>query len=588
MAEPIQDVFRFEVITRAEEGIRSLNAEALVSREELERLVSIPPNFEMGQASLPCFPFARVLKQRPQDIANAMADFINQSSNSFIDRAEAVSGYLNFFCKFESFGAWLCGAVNSGEIFSCGVLPGSQREKIVVEYAQPNTHKALHVGHLRCVVLGDAVSRILEYAGHEVVRATYPGDLGTHVAKILWYVRKHHEGLLPDHNHAQWLGQMYVKAADAFAAVEGTPEGVEVRAELSQVLSSIHDEEGEYFDLWKTTREWSFAEMRRMYQWLGVSFDVWYTESGCERPSVELVKQKFSEGFFTRDQGAIGIDLSEWKLGFAIFLKSDGHSLYLTKDLELMRQKFSDPKVSSSIYVVDARQQYHFRQLFKTAELMGYPQASRSVHLSYETVNTPDGKAFASRSFKGTGLNDVRSAMEAKVTSDYLERYRGIWADEQVKETAEHVTVGALKFGMLKVDNTTPVTFLLDEWLKLDGDTGPYLQYVHARCCTILDKQGLPEPASQMVFSETIEKVLIAQIARFNDYCLLSATQMRPSFIANFLIELARNFNRFYEACPIKSATGDLRNSRLLVVQATARVMAQGLALLGIPAPERM
>jgi arginyl-tRNA synthetase len=211
--------------------------------------------------------------------------------------------------------------------------------------------------------------------------------------------------------------------------------------------------------------------MRDVYEWLGVSFDVWYTESECDKPSAELVRHKLAEGFFAQDQGAVGIDLSPWKLGFAMFLKSDGNGLYITKDLELLRRKFEDPAVTRSVYVVDARQKLHFQQLFKTGELMGYPQATKSVHLSYETVNTEDGTPFSSRALNGLKLMDLKRDMESKVTADYLERYRGQWSDEDIRRTAEIVTIGALKYGMLKVDNNTQINFVRDEWLRLDTST---------------------------------------------------------------------------------------------------------------------
>ena len=188
----------------------------------------------------------------------------------------------------------------------------------------------------------------------------------------------------------------------------------------------------------------------------------------------------------------------------------------------------------------------------------------------------------------GLKLLDLRSAMEAKVTHDYLERYRGTWSDADIGKTAEEVTIGALKYGMLRVDNSTQVTFILDEWLKLDGDTGPYLQYMHARCCNILEKQGHPQSSNVVELHETEERALLFHLTRFNDFAQQAAAQLRPSVVAGYLYDLAKTFNRFYEACPIRSSEGALRNSRLLLVQSAARIMKQGLELLGIPAPSRM
>jgi arginyl-tRNA synthetase len=286
--------------------------------------------------------------------------------------------------------------------------------------------------------------------------------------------------------------------------------------------------------------------------------------------------------------GSIGIDLSDHKLGFALFLKSDGNGLYITKDLELLRRKFADPQVTSSLVVVDHRQKLHFQQVYKTAELIGYPQATQSATLLYETVNTSDGKPFSSRSLTGLRLLELRKAMEQKVTQDYLERYRGSWSDDEITKTAEAVTIGALKYGMLRVDNSTQVTFILDEWLRLDGDTGPYLQYMHARCCNILEKQGQPEQSDTVQLESSEEGALLFHLSRFNDFALQAAAQHRPCVVAGYLYDLAKNFNRFYENCPIRSSEGAVRNSRLQLVKVSAAVMKQGLELLGIPAPSKM
>lgn len=594
-----RDPFRQAVVGALREALLALAQEAGVpvsdvpksSEDDLLSLLSTPPSSDLGQAALPCFPFAKVLKAAPPAIASSLAARVRALAPALLARVETAGGYLNFHADFSRYGEALRASHRDGSATRAPLVRPSALEKIVVEYAQPNTHKAMHVGHLRCIVLGDAVALLLARAGHTVVKATYPGDLGAHIAKTLWYLSTRYfpaGGKLPDSGRADWLGETYVKADEAIKADTGTPKEQENRAVIAGILKELHDESGPMYDLWKTTREWSFDYMREVYDWLGVSFDVWYTESECDKPSAALVRQKLAEGFFKQDAGAVGIDLSAWKLGFALFLKSDGNGLYITKDLELLRRKFEDPAVTRSVYVVDARQKLHFQQLFKTAELMGYPQAARSVHLSYETVNTADGVPFSSRALNGLKLMDLRRDMEAKVTADYLERYRGQWSDEDIRHTAEIVTIGALKYGMLKVDNNTQINFVQSEWLRLDGDTGPYLQYVHARCRSVLEKLGHASASFTFVATEAQEHDLLFVLGRFNDQCLKAAEELRPSIVASALHDLAKAFNRFYDACPIKSAEGDVRDSRLFLVDATATTMKEGLALLGIPAPHRM
>ncbi|WP_186643810.1 arginine--tRNA ligase [Fluviispira vulneris] len=559
-----------------------------IAEQDVYNQLTVPPDFSLGQAALPCFLFAKAFKKAPQKIAQELAQSLNTKAHQLVEKVDCVNAYLNFHCQFEKLAESFSSSINTGEYFKKDLLKENEKDKVVVEYSQPNTHKAMHVGHLRCLVLGDAVCNLLEYAGNQVVRATYPGDLGTHVAKIIWYLTHPNKKELPRENQSTWLGQMYAEADEAFKQAKGTEQELEIKQHISEILKQLDNSAGEYFELWKETREWSLNYLKDIYKWLNSHFDIWYFESECHSPSKTLVKKKFEEGFFVKDNGAIGIDLSQWKLGFAMFLKSDGNGLYLTKDLDLITRKFADPKVTKSIVVVDSRQKLHFQQLFKTAELMGYPQAAKSVHLSYETVNTEDGKPFSSRQLNGLQLLDLRYKMEEKVKNDYLERYRGQWTDEEIELTAKNITIGALKYGMLRVDNNTQINFSLEEWLKLDGETGPYLQYVHARCTSILDKLGHPKENIKYTLTETAEKELLFILSRFNDFTLQASLQNRPSILTGYLYDTAKSFNRFYEQCPIKNAEENIKKTRLALVKNTQKIISEGLSLLGIHSPEKM
>ncbi|MEY2987478.1 MAG: arginine--tRNA ligase [Pseudomonadota bacterium] len=586
------DPFRNEIVTLICEAFlelcNELKVEQELDRQQVAALLATPPDLNLGQAAFPCFSFAKVLRKAPPAIAQELVIRILNKTRKAISNAQAVQGYLNFFQNNEAVASSVFERLANSSFFSREKIPQEQIEKVVVEYSQPNTHKAMHVGHLRCLVLGDSVCRTMAYAGHDVVKTTYPGDLGAHIAKTLWYLQNRCKEQAPATGRADWLGDVYALADEAIKLDTGTEKETTNRAQIAEILKQLQNKSGPAYELWLETREWSLEQMRSIYSWLGVSFDQWFYESECDEPSRELVLKKFEEGFFVKDQGAIGIDLSDYKLGFALFLKSDGNGLYITKDLELLRRKFADPKVTSSLVVVDHRQKLHFQQVYKTAELIGYPQATQSATLLYETVNTPDGKPFSSRSMTGLRLLELRDAMEQKVTQDYLERYRGIWSDEEISRTAEAVTIGALKYGMLRVDNSTQVTFVLDEWLRLDGDTGPYLQYMHARCCNILEKQGHPEAGGAIQLDSFEEGALLFHLSRFNDFALQAAAQHRPCVVAGYLYDLAKTFNRFYENCPIRSSEGAVRNSRLQLVKVSAAVMKQGLELLGIPAPSKM
>lgn len=585
------NLFEEEVVSLITKEIQDTQQELSlpnqVSKQDIQALLTTPPQFELGQAALPCFPFAKTWKKSPPVIAQMLCERLQGREKHVVARVEHINGYLNFYANFENLFTQLNTVFEAGEFFKKPFKNPEKPEKIVVEYSQPNTHKALHVGHLRGLVLGDAVCHLLEYAGHQVVRATYPGDLGAHVAKLLWYITMPQPKPLPMDHKIQWLGTMYAKADEAFKQLQGTPEETAAKSFFATIINQITSKNGPYYDLWHETRQWCLDNLQDVYTWLGSHFDVWYFESTCDEPSKELVKKKWEEGFFVSDQGAIGIDLSAWNLGFAMYLKSDGHGLYLTKDLDLIAQKFADPAVTKSIYVVDARQKLHFAQLFKTAELMGYPQAKQSVHLSYETVNTEQGLPFSSRDLNGLALLDLRNRMEEQVKSLYLNRYAQEWSPLDIQRTAQMVTIGALKYGMLRVDNNTQIHFSLSEWLRLDGDTGPYLQYVYARCGRILEKAEPAAPCAPQLTSNE-ERLLLFGVLRFHDHALQAAQQYRPSLLATYLYDLAKQFNRFYEHCPIRDSTEPVRYTRLALVRMARQAIAFGLGLMGIPTPERM
>jgi arginyl-tRNA synthetase len=585
-----KDPFLLEVETSVRSALTAMRdahpAKPDVDADLVLKNMSKPPKFELGQAALPCHALAKAFRSAPQKIAEDLATRIPKGL--LIDKIDVVNGYLNFHMNFIAYGKYLLASIHSRDFFSHPLLEKKAQEKISVEYSQPNTHKALHVGHLRNMVFGDSVCNLLAYAGNRVVRTTYPGDFGAHIAKSLWYIKTKKDAKIPAIGQADWLGVVYAESDDYVKSLMGTPEADKSKAEVGAVLRELQDKKGPYYELYKTTKEYSLQQMRDIYDWLGMKFDLWFFESECDEPSRELVLKKFNEGFFVKSEGAIGLDLNPYNLGFALYLKSDGNGLYLTKDLELIRAKFSDPEVTKSIVVVDARQKLHFQQLFKTAELMGYEQAKRSVHLSYETVTTADGTPCSSRNLNGIQLSELRGAMENKVISDYLERYRGEWSDAEIRDTARDIALGALKYGFLKVDSNVIIKFVMEEWLKLEGDTGPYLQYVHARCRSILEKVGRPVQRKEVVLETEIEKELTVMLGGYNAVALQAANQYRPSMIASYLFDLCKQFNRFYKECPIKSSEGAQKDSRLELTESTAAVLSHGLGLLGIQAPNRM
>ena len=325
-------------------------------------MISIPPKLENGDYAFGCFKMSKELKKSPAEIAQILSEKIHSEN---LISAKAMGPYLNFKIKAN----FLLKELNlQGKLIE-------ESEKTIIEFSQPNTHKEMHVGHMRNLCLGDAIIKLHRYAGIETLSTTFPGDVGTHVAKCLWYFTHHTDQKVPSERKGAWLGTLYTKGNNLLKEQKGTPQEEENRKVLTQILKEIESGSGKYYDLWKETREWSIKLMEDVYAWANVTFDSWYWESTVDSDSVKLVNKFYEDGLFVKDDGAIGIDLSDDKLGFCLLLKSDGTGLYATKDLELARRKFEDQKVEKSIYVVDNRQALHFKQVFKTLEKMGFENA---------------------------------------------------------------------------------------------------------------------------------------------------------------------------------------------------------------------
>jgi arginyl-tRNA synthetase len=563
--------------------------------DQIQSLVGFSHQSEIAHAALPCHGLSKILRKAPVAIATELCAFLSAHLNSqpdaslWIKEVKQLNGYLNFVFNLDhavqnDYQNALKKQLNHGTL-----LEDAEKEKIIVEFSQPNTHKALHIGHLRNAVYGDAVCSILSAAGHHIVRATYPGDMGAHIAKALWYIKKFKLAEFPKKPDPHWLGQIYSESDQFLKSKAGTPEEAGYKTEITQLFKELEAMTGDDYPLYVQTREWSLQQMRDVYQWLGIHFDVWFYESECDGPSRQLVQEKYKEGFFVLSEGAIGLDLSADDLGFALYLRSDGTGLYLTKDLELIRQKFSDPAVTRSIYIVDSRQKLHFQQLFKTAEKMGYPQAEKSLHLAYESVTDPTGAPFSSRSLNGVSLDQLRVSIRNQVIEQYLGPFKTEWPEAKILELADQIVLGAIKYGLLKVDPNRIIQFILEDWIKLEGETGPYLQYAHARCNSILTKLGRAPAEFKPILTENAEKEIILHIEKYKTALAQAATEYRPSVLCSYLFDLAKLFNRFYKECPIKTAaTEEAKNSRLAIVAIVQETLKQGLALLGIPAPERM
>jgi arginyl-tRNA synthetase len=528
---------------------------------------------------------------RAQEIAAAVAASLGDVPG--IGHAEAVKGYLNLYFSTAEYARRVVGTVlEEGRRFGSGPATG---ERVMVEFSHPNTHKAFHVGHLRGTILGDAICRILEFAGYDVVRANYPGDMGLHVIKWLWGYLKYHNGEQPSADITQWMGEVY---AEASKKLEEDPA---LESEVRAVYARWDRRDPEVVALWERTREWSLEGFRQMYAALDVRFDRYYFNSQEEKPGKEVVEELVRRGIASDERpegGAVvvkidevlGLDKEQFRT--AVILRSDGTALYATEDLSLVQHKFRDfPDLTRSLYVVDVRQSLHFTQVFKILEIAGYEQSKQCGHISYELVTLPGNVVVSSREGTVVLLEDLLREARSRAKDETRKKNPAL-SEAQLEQVAEAVGLGALKYPILARENTRLVTFDWQAALDFNGQAAPYIQYAHVRCNSILRKAGLNAddlPAASFEHAlQASEVQLIDLLSRFPSEVQRAAAEYKPLVIASCAYDVAKAFASFYDACPVVQAAPEVRAARLRLVVATRHVLANALALLGITAPEVM
>lgn len=556
---------------------------------ELSAQLVEPPNPELGDLAFGAYILAKQVKRSPVEVALKLAQRHNQmpAAESLISVAEAVGPYLNIKLTLQAYGKHVLQSIESKDFFKQKLI--KDPPKTMIEYSQPNTHKELHVGHMRNMCLGDALIRLHKYADFEIISSTFPGDVGTHVAKCLWYMKHKNTENPPQERKGEWLGRMYSLANNLLEDQKGTPQEEKNKEELTAILRQLEEKKGPYFDLWKETRQWSIELMQKVYDWADIHFDKWYWESDVDSESVQYVKSLLAQNKVVESQGAIGINLEEDNLGFCLLLKSDGTGLYATKDLELARRKFQDYKIEKSIYVVDMRQALHFKQVFKALEKLGFSQSKNCYHLQYNFVELPDGP-MSSRKGNIIPILTLIEKMQSLVKEEYLSRYQDSWTPQEMDLVASQVAKGAIKYGMLRIDNNKKIVFDMKEWLKIDGESGPFIQYSVARIESLGQKFNYTkEPIKPELLIHSAERVLMAHLLNFNWVIARCLDNMAPSPLCTYLYQLAKKFNHFYHECSIGQAeNNDLLKARLHLAMAAGAVLRNGLQLLGIPAPQRM
>ncbi len=551
-----------------------------------------PPDPKLGDLAFGCFKIAKEQKKSPAEVAKLLAIEISKDKKDhLIASASAAGPYVNITLKPGETVAHIVTDIEAKKA-SYGSSEDGKKRQVLLEYAQPNTHKEFHIGHLRNLVLGNALIRILAKNGWKVVPASYHGDVGAHVAKVLWLLQKKvasRKSKVESQRSGKYLGELY---AEATKLLEEKPE---LKDEVSEVQRKLESGDKGLLKLWKETRKWSIAEFKEIFGDLDTKIERQYFESEVVDDGQKIVDELLKKGIAKKSEGAIVVDLESEKLGMFLIRKSDGTSLYATKDLALAKLKAEEyPDVARSLILVDNRQSLYFKQLFRTLELMGVKIPHEFV--GYEFVTLKSG-AMSSREGNVVTFQSFRDEVVKFARAETMKRHDD-WNEGKVEHTAWAIAMAGIKYGMLKQDSDKMIVFDLERALAFDGDTGPYIQYAATRLAAILKKAKVESRKSKVatldfetlrLLTHPAEKHLALQIAKFPDAVHRAGVELKPNHIAHWLLAMSHAVSDFYRDVNVLDATPDARRpARLRLVASALSVLILGLDLLGIPVPDEM
>ncbi|MHB8830607.1 MAG: arginine--tRNA ligase [Patescibacteria group bacterium] len=594
--------------------------------------IAIPSKADMGDLALACFKLAKEKGLNPNEMAKKLAASFNHQDPT-IKSVSATGPYLNFTLSNEGLAERVVKDIETkGEKY--GSQDIGKGKQVMLEFANANTHKEFHVGHLRNILLGLSMDRILNFAGWKSIPVSYVNDLGAHVAKCLWlFVRQHAKAVPqkkikaskkspePQPDESAWAAQVLQnltspgvrKMIDSIPISERTggylgrlyvestkllDENEDWKVEVSYVLQKLEAHDPAWTLLWQETRRWSILELNRLLEDFGGTIERQYFESELIDQSKDVVDELMEKGIAIESRGAIIVDLDAYpdpeiqkqKLGVFMIRKSDGTLIYAAKDIPLAELKFLEyPDQVLSIIVVDSRQSLYFKQLFATLKLMGYTRPFK--HLAYEFVTLPEG-AMSSRKGNVILLNDLMLAAEEAARKEVLERHGTEWNEGKVQHTAWCIALGGMNFAILRQDPEKVILFDMQKALSFDGDTGPYIQYAATRLQAIMNKAKVAKinfaKGDLTLLKEDAEKRLALCLAQFPSVCAKAAEAFRPSLIAQWLLEAAACTNEFYRDVQVMDAPDDIKKARLRFIAAARTALSAGLWCLGVPVPDAM
>lgn len=564
-----------------EEISRLLAPRVAMEPEEVINLLEEPPDPSYGDLAFPCFTLAKTRKKAPPLIAQELNEELAETEGLFWEKSIPKGPYLNFFLAPAAFGREVLQNIweNADRYGYTNIGKG---ENVVIDYSSPNIAKPFGVGHIRSTVIGHSLYLIYQALGYNSIGINHLGDWGTQFGKLI--VGFKHWGSEEDleEDPVNYLYQLYVRF---HREVEEKPE---LDDEARSWFWKLEQGDEEAVNYWEHFRRLSLDNYEQIYDLLGIKFEYYHGESHyndmLERV-IELVREK---GIARESEGALMIDLEQYDLPSVMLQKKDGATLYITRDLAAAIYRYETFNFARSLYVVGAEQTLHFQQLFKVLEMLGFEWAKNCAHVPFGLIRFQEGK-MSTRAGTIILLEEVLKR-SIDMAREIIEEKNPDLQDKDI--AARAVGLGAIRFGDLSNDRIKNIEFDWDKALDFSGETAAYIQYAHARISSILRKGGLCDTAwddrTASLLTRDEEITLIKTLAILPDKILASAESYKPSILARYLIDVAREFNRFYHNCPVLNSEEDLKHGRLLLINATRQVIANGLVLLGIEAPEEM
>lgn len=561
-----------------------------------------------GHLTLVVFPFLKISRKKPEDTAQDIGNFLKQEMPTVIADFNVVKGFLNLVISSESWTELLC-QIHQEEQF--GIQPVTDKSPLVmIEYSSPNTNKPLHLGHVRNNLLGCALSNVMAANGNRVVKTNIVNDRGIHICKSMLAWLKYGNGATPestgikgdhlvgdyyvafDKHYKEQVNELMAKGMSEDEAKNEAPLIKEAR----EMLVKWEQNDPEIRGLWKQMNEWVYAGFDETYKALGVGFDKIYYESDTYLEGKEKVMEGLDKGFFFRkEDGSVWADLTAEGLDEKLLLRSDGTSVYMTQDIGTAKLRFNDFPIDKMIYVVGNEQNYHFQVLSILLDKLGFEWGKSLVHFSYGMVELPNGK-MKSREGTVVDADDLVAEMvnSAKTMSeDKINKLTDI-SEEEAKEIARIVGLGALKYFILKVDARKNMLFNPEESIDFNGNTGPFIQYTYARIRSILRKAAeanivVPKTLNEPIEISEKEISLIQMLAEFPTVVKQAGNDYNPSCIANYCYELVKEYNQFYHDFSIlREENENKKLFRLILSESISNIIRTGMGLLGIEVPERM